>query len=105
MFGVIVTSSFLIPATLAAWNTSGTPIFSQPAGYETKVYNNSAATTTLAYAYTDEELAMLWNQVGSIEVGPITTTVSPTPEPSTYPSPGTFHPLVSLGVTQYRMPS
>jgi len=95
MFGVIVTSSFLIPATLAAWNTSGTPIFSQPAGYETKVYNNSAATTTLAYAYTDEELAMLWNQVGSIEVGPITTTVSPTPEPSTYPSPGTFHPLVA----------
>jgi hypothetical protein len=88
--------SLLIPVTLAAWqNSTGTLTFSQPSGYEaTKVYNVSAAKTTLSYAYTDEELVMLWNQVGSVEVGPITTTVSPTPEPSAYPSPGVFHPLV-----------
>jgi hypothetical protein len=91
---VVFVVSLLIPTTLAAWNSSGTPTFSQPEGYQTKVYNVSAATTTLSYAYTDEELAMLWNQVGDIEVGPITTTVEPTPEPSAYPSPGVFHPLV-----------
>ena len=34
------------------------------------------------------------SQVGPVEVGPITTTVSPTPEPSSYPRPGHFHPLV-----------
>ncbi|THV47149.1 hypothetical protein BGAL_0331g00070 [Botrytis galanthina] len=62
--------------------------------WSTKVYNVSAATTTLTYEYTNEELAMLWNQVGSIAVGPITTTVEPTPEPSSYPRPGLFHPLV-----------
>lgn len=62
--------------------------------WSTKVYNVSAATTTLTYEYTNEELAMLWNQVGSIAVGPITTTVEPTPEPSSYPRPGSFHPLV-----------
>ncbi|EPE27929.1 (Trans)glycosidase [Glarea lozoyensis ATCC 20868] len=92
---VALVVSLLVPATLAAWNSSGTPTFSQPAGYQTKVYNVSAATTTISYAYTDEELAMLWNQVGDIEIGPITTTVEPTPEPSAYPSPGVFHPLVA----------
>ncbi|PQE24683.1 glycoside hydrolase family 1 protein [Rutstroemia sp. NJR-2017a WRK4] len=62
--------------------------------WSTKVYNVSAATTTLTYQYTNEELAMLWNQVGSIAVGPITTTVEPTPEPTAYPRPGPYHPLV-----------
>ncbi|CAD6443387.1 561612e4-fcc2-40aa-8b81-cbb32c5273bb [Sclerotinia trifoliorum] len=62
--------------------------------YSTKVYDVSAATTTLSYQYTNEELAMLWNQVGSIAVGPITATVEPTPEPSSYARPGIFHPLV-----------
>lgn len=63
-------------------------------GQSTKVYNVSAAKTTLSYKYTNEELAMLWNQVGKIEVGPITTTVSPTPEPTAYARPGMFHPEV-----------
>ncbi len=63
-------------------------------GQSTKVYNVSAAKTTLSYKYTNEELAMLWNQVGKIEVGPITTTVSPTPEPTAYARPGLFHPQV-----------
>ncbi|KAI9647404.1 hypothetical protein NHQ30_003789 [Ciborinia camelliae] len=62
--------------------------------YSTKVYNVSAATTTITYQYTNEELAMLWNQVGHIAVGPITTTVEPMPEPSSYPRPGIFHPLI-----------
>lgn len=70
--------------------------FAVPTGYSTKVYNVSAATTTLAYHYSNEELALLWNQIGPISVGPITTTVSPTPEPSSYPRPGRFHPQVYL---------
>ncbi|KAF4624000.1 hypothetical protein G7Y89_g14176 [Cudoniella acicularis] len=83
----------LLPATIAWQNStsSPSPTFLQPVGYSTKVYNVSAATSTLSYAYTDEELAMLWNQVGKIAIGPITTTVSPTPEPSAYPRPGAFH--------------
>lgn len=90
--------SFLLPGVLAAWQNStspsAAPTFAQPSGYETKVYNVSAATATISYSYTNEELAMLWNQVGKIEKGLITTTVIPTPEPSAYPRPGAFHPLV-----------
>ena len=70
--------------------------FPAPVGYSTKVYNVSAATTTISYSYSNEELALLWDQVGSIAVGPITTTVSPTPEPTLYPRPGIFHPPVSV---------
>ncbi|TVY67390.1 Beta-glucosidase 1A [Lachnellula suecica] len=80
----------LLPAALAQNGTSPT----SASGYSTKVYDVSAASATISYSYTNEELAMLWNQVGKIEVGPITTTVSPTPEPTSYPRPGSFHPLV-----------
>ncbi|KAG9229784.1 glycoside hydrolase superfamily [Amylocarpus encephaloides] len=93
---VIFAISLLCPAALAAFqNTTGSPTFAQPSGYETKIYNASAASATIKYEYTNEELALLWNQVGEIEVGPITTTVSPTPEPTAYPRPGPFHPLVA----------
>lgn len=68
--------------------------FKLPSGYSTKVYNVSAATTTLSYSYSDEELALLWDQIGPIAVGPITTTVSPTPEPTAYARPGKYHPQV-----------
>lgn len=78
---------------------TSSPIATATNTYSTKVYNVSAATTTLTYQYTNEELAMLWNQVGSIAVGPITTTVEPTPEPSSYPRPGIFHPLVCQCLT------
>lgn len=92
-FGVLLCISEAVAQN--GWNTSAaSPTFVAPSGYSTKVYNVSAATTTLSYNYTDEELAMLWNQVGKVEVGPITTTVSPTPEPSSYPRPGVMHPMV-----------
>ena len=89
------------PATAlgsANWNVSSSlPFVTFPpaSGYSTKVYNVSAAMTTLSYSYSNEELAMLWNQVGKIAIGPITTTVSPTPEPSAYPRPGPLHPQVT----------
>lgn len=99
MFGCLSPASILLfvsQVIAANGGNSSTPslTFAIPSGYSTKVYNFSAATTTLTYEYTDEELAMLWNQVGKIEVGPITTTVSPTPEPSAYPRPGIMHPMV-----------
>jgi beta-glucosidase len=83
----------LLPAVLAVTNSTSP---TSSSGYSTKVYDVSAATTTLTYDYSNEELAMLWNQVGKISVGPITTTVSPTPEPTSYPRPGAFHPMVKF---------
>jgi hypothetical protein len=45
--------------------------------------------------FSDERLAFLWNQVGPVATGPVTETVSPTPEPSTYGNPsGGFHPYI-----------
>lgn len=60
----------------------------------TKVYDVAAASTTIAYTYSNEELGILWDQIGSIAIGPITTTVEPTPEPTAYARPGIFHPMV-----------
>ncbi|ORY62552.1 putative beta-glucosidase 34 [Pseudomassariella vexata] len=44
--------------------------------------------------FSDDALAVLWEQVGPIATGPINSTVSPTPEPTSYLQPGIFHPLV-----------
>lgn len=63
--------------------------------YTTTSYNYSLASTYLPQVdFSDERLAFLWDQVGPLATGPITTTVSPTPEPSKYASPGIFHPYV-----------
>jgi hypothetical protein len=64
--------------------------------YSSTTYNASAATTTLANDdFSDERLAFLWNQVGPVATGPVTATVEPTPEPSTYGNPsGGFHPYI-----------
>ena len=86
--------ALLLGTALGAPNPGPAPAplsFNKPSGYSTKVYNVSAATTTLTYHYSNEELGLLWDQVGPISVGPITTTVSPTPEPSSYPRPGALH--------------
>ena len=91
---------FIPRIVIAAGNSSATfptsATFSLPSGYATKVYNVSAATTTITYNYSNEELALLWDQIGPVKVGPITTTVQPTPEPTTYPRPGAFHPQVCI---------
>lgn len=89
VFGVgYENSSAPVPTSSASFNS--------PSGYSTKVYNVSAATTTISYDYSDEELALLWDQIGPIKVGPITTTVQPIPEPTSYPRPGVFHPQVCV---------
>jgi hypothetical protein len=81
--------------------TSAGPItFTNPSGsgynWSTKTYNATGyfSTNLPNTDYSDEALNFLWDQVGPISTGPVTTTVSPTPEPSVYPTPGVFHPLV-----------
>jgi hypothetical protein len=75
--------------------------FPDPTGvsttYSSTTYNTSAASTTLANDdFSDEKLAFLWNQVGPVATGPVTETVEPTPEPSSYGNPagGGFHPFI-----------
>jgi len=63
--------------------------------YTTTSYNYSLASTYLPQTdFSDERLAFLWDQVGPISTASVTTTVSPTPEPSSFASPGIFHPYV-----------
>ena len=74
--------------------------FTQASGYSTASFNNSAQPT--AFTRTDfspNELASLWALVGPIATGPVTSTVSPTPEPTAYAQPdGEFyHRLVGSG--------
>lgn len=82
----------------AALSVNGsTPTFTLPAGYSTKSFNASAQPT--AYNRTDfsnDALNELWNLVGPIATGPVTSTVEPTPEPSSYAQPDAdfFHGLV-----------
>ena len=74
--------------------------FPDPTGvsttYSSTTYNASAASTTLVNDdFSDEKLAFLWNQVGPVATGPVTETVEPTPEPSSYGNPaGGFHPFI-----------
>jgi hypothetical protein len=82
-------------------STAGGISFPDPTGvsttYSSTTYNASAASTTLANDdFSDEKLAFLWNQVGPVATGPVTETVEPTPEPSSYGNPagGGFHPYI-----------
>lgn len=90
--GLLVTSA---PTVFAVSNASAL-MFKSPPGYSSKSYNASA-TPTASMAnkdFSDQALAFLWDQVGPVATGPVTTTVSPTPEPSSYPKPGVLHPLI-----------
>ncbi|UPX19642.1 Beta-glucosidase [Ascochyta rabiei] len=85
------------PLTHAQHSNVSAPSFTLPAGYTTSTFNNSAQPT--AYNRTDSSpnaLASLWDLVGPVATGPLTSTASPTPEPTAYPQPDgeVFHPLV-----------
>ncbi|KAF2084589.1 glycoside hydrolase family 1 protein [Saccharata proteae CBS 121410] len=64
--------------------------------YSTKTFDASAASTFLPNNdFSNERLDFLWYQVGPVSTGPVTTTVSPTPESSaSFMRPGMFHPPV-----------
>jgi hypothetical protein len=85
------------PLAHAQSSNNTAPSFTLPAGYTTSTFNNSAQPT--AYTRTDfspNALASLWDLVGPIATGPLTSTATPTPEPTAYPQPNgeVFHPLV-----------
>ena len=79
----------------------GSLSFEEPIGVST-TYSTTTFTEELADPtylpqtdFSDERLGFLWDQVGPIATGIVTTTVSPTPEPSTFPNPGgSLHPYV-----------
>ncbi|KAF2204435.1 putative beta-glucosidase 34 [Delitschia confertaspora ATCC 74209] len=99
--GFALLSSFLLyspSSALGQYSNSSTISFTLPTGYTTSAFNNSAAPTlpTPVTDFSDLALAALWQQIGPISTGPVTTTVQPTPEPSVYPQPGgAYHPLVA----------
>jgi hypothetical protein len=94
-------SLLVLTAPVAAQsNGTATLSYGVPSGYTTSSFNASAQPT--AYTRTDfspNALASLWDMVGPIVTGPITTTVEPTPEPMPYPQPDPqyYHALVGSG--------
>ncbi|KAF2795557.1 glycoside hydrolase family 1 protein [Melanomma pulvis-pyrius CBS 109.77] len=72
--------------------------FPAPSGYSTSTFNASAEPTAAVVQtdFSNSALNVLWNLIGPVATGPITTTAQPTPEPSLYVQPVVkqFHPLV-----------
>jgi hypothetical protein len=96
LFSLLVLAA---PVT-AQGNGTATISYAMASGYSTASFNASAQPT--AYTRTDfspNALASLWDMVGPIATGPITTTVEPTPEPTAYPQPDPqyYHALVGSG--------
>lgn len=95
----------LLPLLLSfAWSASaqfsnGTTLsFTLPSGYSTASFNASAQPTAFTRTdFSENALNELWNMVGPVATGPVTTTVSPTPEPTAYAQPdkNRFHALVA----------
>ncbi|KKY22264.1 putative glycoside hydrolase family 1 protein [Diplodia seriata] len=103
--------SRVLPVLLASSAVVGAQLtFNNPAGnYSTKTYALPAVETEHRpnTDYSDQALAFLWDQVGPISTGPVTTTVEPTPEPSVHPGPGPIHPLVpsyDTNLTNLKLP-
>ncbi|OCK80592.1 glycoside hydrolase family 1 protein [Lepidopterella palustris CBS 459.81] len=56
----------------------------------------SSFMSCLILASAPTALAVFNNQVGPIAIGPVPTTVHPTPRPAVHPTPGVYYPLVPL---------
>ena len=100
--------SFLVFVSLTVAQSSIS--FSSVHGnHTTTTFDVASATTYLAQTdFSNERLNLLWDQVGPISTGAVSSTVSPTPEPSAYPSPGVFHPLVpsyATNLTNAKLPA
>jgi hypothetical protein len=83
----------------ASFGNSSTPTFTFafPSGYTSASFNASAQPTASIPQtdFSDRALGALWQQIGPVATGPVTTTVEPTPEPTSYGKPGAIHPLVA----------
>ncbi|CAI6298223.1 unnamed protein product [Periconia digitata] len=83
---------------VAQLNNSSSLSFATPSGYSTASFNASAHPTPFTRTdYSENALNELWNQVGPVATGTVTTTLSPTPEPTSYARPNAdrFHALVA----------
>lgn len=89
----------IVPVAHSQWSNGSSHGFPTPSGYSTATFNVSAqpTTPTTRTDFSNDALNELWNLVGPVAKGPVTTTVEPTPEPSIYAQPDAdhFHPLVS----------
>ncbi|KAF1993474.1 glycoside hydrolase family 1 protein [Amniculicola lignicola CBS 123094] len=74
------------------------PSFVFPSGYTSATFNVTAhASSPVSRTdFSNAALLALWDLVGPVSVGPVTTTVSPTPEPTYYAQPDAnhFHALI-----------
>jgi hypothetical protein len=87
----------LSSSVIAQNSSTPTLSFAFPPGYSTRTFNASAQPTPFNRTdFSPNALAALWDQVGPVATGPVTTTVSPTPEPSAYAQPDGqyYHPLL-----------
>jgi beta-glucosidase/6-phospho-beta-glucosidase/beta-galactosidase len=89
--------SLALPS-LAEYSNSSVPSFPAPSGYSTAKYNVSAQPTAPVPRtdFSNNALNELWNLVGPVATGPITTTVQSASEATAYPQPDTenYHPLI-----------
>ncbi|KAF2467902.1 WD repeat-containing protein 26 [Lindgomyces ingoldianus] len=85
--------------TTAQFANTSTLSFAVPSGYTSATFNASAQPTsaTPQTDFSNSALALLWNFIGPVSIGPVTTTIKPTPEPTSYAQPlaSNFHPLVA----------
>ncbi|KAF3054002.1 hypothetical protein E8E11_006067 [Didymella keratinophila] len=93
------------PLVQAQYSNTSAPSFTLPSGYTTSTFNNSAQPT--AYNRSDfspNALASLWDLVGPVSTGPLTSTASPTPEPTAYSQPDGeyYHALVGSGYPEVK---
>lgn len=94
----------LLVGFVAAQNAS-TPTYTFPSGYTSASFNLSLQPTPFTRTdFSESALLDLWDSVGPIATGPVTSTVSPTPEPSlaAWPQPNAdfFHGLVTSSYPQ-----
>ncbi|KAH8731743.1 WD repeat-containing protein 26 [Phaeosphaeriaceae sp. PMI808] len=93
LIGIFI-SSFHVSAER---NTTAKLSFALPPGYTTRTFNASAQPTPFHRTdFSPNALAALWDQVGPIATGPVTSTIPPTPELSVYPQPDAqyYHALL-----------
>lgn len=96
----------LLPFITSAQRSNGSLSFTLPSGYSTATFNSTAQPTTPVERtdFSDDALNSLWNLVGPVEVGPVTATLSSSPEATSYSEPDEdrFHPFVASNYPELR---